>query len=185
MSLHKISPIHEIWVLENFVSDQFCENLIEQAKIVGFKNAKFAHHGRKNKETIIKIKSKVKDQIDDQIIKTFNQNQGVQLEARYFEPKVEVYQYDIGDYIAPHIDCPRHIEKYNLETSHTIIIYLNDSYLGGETFFTEKNIGVKGLKKSCLIFNNQFLHEAKKIIKGTKYIARFDAALSIIDKTKA
>ncbi len=178
MSIKKTFIQDRIWILENIISEKFCDNLISEANHIGFRNAKYKNHGRKNKEIIIR-QSQKNNEIIKKIEECFSIYESFYFKVNYVSEILEVYKYEIGDFISAHLDKPRYINQVNLETTHTVIIYLNEGYIGGETLFTEKNIKVKGSKGSCLIFDNILLHEALLVVEGTKYIARFDLASGI------
>ena len=60
----------------------------------------------------------------------------------------------------------------NQESNYTAIIYLNDDFIGGETYFTDKNVSINPKAGSLLLFQHQLKHEGKSVELGTKYIFR-------------
>lgn len=65
------------------------------------------------------------------------------------------------------------------ERKNTIILYLNDDFSGGETYFPELDHKVNPKKGSCLVFNDidencaiipESLHSGLPVSEGTKYI---------------
>jgi len=98
---------------------------------------------------------------------------------------IDIYNYDKGRYLDLHHDYPYFPDKINYY-SHgsndrvgTAILYLNDDYEGGTTFFPKLNVDVKPKKGSMLYFKQSYdeaknwstIHESTVISKGTKWIA--------------
>jgi hypothetical protein len=80
-----------------------------------------------------------------------------------------------GDDQAPHGDKENEdgslqigeIRDYDLST----IIYINDNFDGGNTYFTQHDISVKPKKGSVLIFpgDKYYIHGVSKVKNGTRY----------------
>ncbi len=98
---------------------------------------------------------------------------------------IDIYNYDKGRYLDLHHDYPYFPDKINYY-SHgrndrvgTGILYLNDDYEGGSTYFPKLDIDVKPKKGSMLYFKQCYdestnwstIHESKVITSGTKWIA--------------
>ena len=65
-----------------------------------------------------------------------------------------------------------YIRNENESSYHTLLIYLNENFIGGETTF--ENLKIKPKKGSCLIFFHDLEHEGTKLTSGKKYILRTD-----------
>lgn len=81
----------------------------------------------------------------------------------------------------------------------TMIIYLNDDFTGGNTYFHarhEKQLpfiasnleatrvaSVKPKTGSCLLFNHDILHEGEQVLQGNKYIIRVELMFERISTT--
>jgi cold shock CspA family protein len=98
---------------------------------------------------------------------------------------IDIYNYDVGRYLDLHHDYPYFPDKINYY-SHgendrvgTGILYLNDDYEGGTTYFPKLGVDVKPKKGSLLYFKQCYdeatnwstIHESKVIKQGTKWIA--------------
>lgn len=98
---------------------------------------------------------------------------------------IDIYNYDVGRYLDLHHDYPYFPEKINYY-SHgnndrvgTGILYLNDDYKGGTTYFPKLNVDVEPKKGSLLYFKQSYdeptnwstIHESTPIEEGTKWIA--------------
>jgi len=91
--------------------------------------------------------------------------------------------YKVGEYFKPHNDYfsgPAY-DMHCLASgnrTHTLMIYLNDDFEGGETNFPKKKISVKAEKGKALWWENMkdgevladTLHEGTPLISGNKYI---------------
>lgn len=75
-------------------------------------------------------------------------------------------KYTEGQFFAEHSDGVA-----NFGRALSIVIYLNDDYEGGELYFRNQNLTMKPVAKSMVMFpsTDEFLHEAKPVISGTKY----------------
>lgn len=75
-------------------------------------------------------------------------------------------KYTEGQFFSEHSDG---VENFGRALS--IVIYLNDDYEGGELYFRNQNLTLKPVAKSMVMFpsTEEFLHEAKPVISGTKY----------------
>jgi len=98
---------------------------------------------------------------------------------------IDIYNYEVGRYLDLHHDYPYFPDKINYY-SHgendrvgTGILYLNDDYEGGSTYFPKLGVDVYPKKGSMLYFKQCYdeptnwstIHESTKITKGTKWIA--------------
>lgn len=101
---------------------------------------------------------------------------------------LQVVRYENGEYYRQHHDsccdnnaeCDKFITRAGNRVK-TILIYLNDNYIGGETEFVNLGKKFKGKKGDALIFDpldksrscchEKALHEGKDVISGTKWIA--------------
>lgn len=98
---------------------------------------------------------------------------------------IDIYNYEEGRYLDLHHDYPYFPDKINYY-SHgendrvgTGILYLNDDYEGGSTYFPKLGVDVLPKKGSLLYFKQSYdeptnwstIHESRVIKKGTKWIA--------------
>ena len=87
-----------------------------------------------------------------------------------------ITKYLPGGFYKPHFDSPLNVSKKRL---YTVIISLNDDYIGGETYFPHLNKEYKLQKGDALIFHNfdtehnitnLSLHGGRTIKSGEKWI---------------
>lgn len=82
-----------------------------------------------------------------------------------------LYKYFIDDEFIEHIDMSTTISD-NVRTFYSILIYLNDTFTGGNTKFNDFEI--KPTLGNLVTFPHNQLHSGEKIISGMKYILRGD-----------
>ena len=58
------------------------------------------------------------------------------------------------DYLDPSIPAYRQELAQRGQRSHTLLVYLNDDFVGGETFFTKLDLAHKGARGDALLFAN-------------------------------
>lgn len=78
----------------------------------------------------------------------------------------QVLKYEKGQYYKTHLD-------YGKDNGRviSILLYLNEDYAGGETYFPRQNIKVKGNQGDILVFPSNYCypHSSEEILEGTKY----------------
>jgi len=81
------------------------------------------------------------------------------------------YRYQPGQYFKWHRDGS-YERELGQESKLTLIIYLNDSYEGGETDF--RGMSIKPETGMALIFPHRLMHQGATLIAGVKYALRTD-----------
>ena len=98
--------------------------------------------------------------------------------------KLQLQKYPEGGYHKEHLDAKSedHFQKDESfsQRKYSIIIYLNDDFIGGETVFPKKNISIKPLRGRLLLFSNMLnetnyvhpfsSHASNEIVRGEKWI---------------
>lgn len=84
------------------------------------------------------------------------------------------YRYLPGQYFKPHRDAG-YFRNTNEWSSHTILLYLNEGYVGGQTRLPD--FVAEGGQGSVLIFHHNLIHESSDLISGEKYVLRTDLML--------
>lgn len=82
----------------------------------------------------------------------------------------QMLKYEPGDVYYEHIDFYGAAHP-NERRIYSTIIYLNNNYVGGETFFPRQDILVKGNTGDVLFFPSAYTHPhiAKEVVSGEKY----------------
>lgn len=83
------------------------------------------------------------------------------------------YRYEPGQRFGPHYDgafCRDDREASEL----TLLVYLNDDFVGGETAFLQHGLVVAPVRGHALLFQHHQLHEGRAVDAGCKYVLRSD-----------
>ena len=93
--------------------------------------------------------------------------------------ELQIVKYEKGGYFKEHYD-PEVRNKSNInDRIYTLIIYLNDDFEGGETYFKKLDINVKPKKGKAVLFKSlksdktllkKSLHQGQKVTSGIKYM---------------
>ena len=169
------------WEIENFVTAEFCKNLIDRAEnIEEFEKATLATAAG----NIIRLEYRNNDRatFDDfdlavslfEKIKDDPRLHNPGWKCIGFNERFKVYRYSGPDqYFASHYDGSFERVPLVEQSWVTMLIYLNEDFDGGETSFVDGEIKPKtGLAAFMTQYN--YLHEAKEATNGTKYVLRTD-----------
>jgi prolyl 4-hydroxylase len=83
------------------------------------------------------------------------------------------YRYERGQRFGPHFDGA-FIRDNDDESLLTMMVYLNEGFIGGETRFLECERLVVPRAGMALLFQHRLLHEGAAIVAGVKYVLRSD-----------
>ena len=102
--------------------------------------------------------------------------------------RLRFYRYREGQQFKPHMDH-WYRPQPNQITLHTVLIYFNGDFEGGETRFTEQVDDQRITPKAGLaaIFQHKIRHEGCPVIRGSKYALRTDVifeAPDVIDRVR-
>jgi prolyl 4-hydroxylase len=77
-------------------------------------------------------------------------------------------KYEKGDYYKTHVDDG---DGEKIKRILSVVVYLNNDYKGGETFFPRQKIKVKGNVGDILVFPSNYCyhHSSEEILEGNKY----------------
>lgn len=166
----------------SFISQEECEALIDLSNALGFADATiegewnaprgfFVSNGRHNSRTAIddfeladalwqRVKGIVPKKIDNKSVVGLNE-------------RLRFYRYTSGQRFAAHTDG--YFIRSEIERSLlTLILYLNEEFTGGETFFLNSETLVAPQTGKALVFAHQLWHAGLPVKSGTKYILRTD-----------
>lgn len=89
-----------------------------------------------------------------------------------------IYKYDVGQRFKMHRDGS--YNRNDKECSFfSFLIYLNNDFEGGETYF-EEGTTIIPKQGDALLFHHPLRHEGRPIISGTKYVLRTDIMYKLI-----
>jgi len=89
--------------------------------------------------------------------------------------RLRMYRYRPGQRFEPHMDH-WYRPRENQITLHTILVYFNDDFEGGETRFMEQIEQIVVPRRgTVVIFQHKIRHEGRPVRRGTKYAMRSDS----------
>ena len=151
--------------IDNFLTGEECDAIINEGidlqKSMVLINKKVTHEPKIRDNEVGFYKN---ESIDEKVKSLFG---NLKLEG------LQILKYSKGNKFTPHFD-----EAYgDFKRLFTVIIYLNDDYVGGETNFVNAKIKIKPQKGKLLIWKNSkasitdplTLHESLPIKKGVKF----------------
>jgi prolyl 4-hydroxylase len=80
-------------------------------------------------------------------------------------------RYQPGHRVAAHVDVPYHRSEVE-QSRFTMLVYLNDGFDGGETWF--RRMPIHPELGSALLFRHELEHEGAEVRRGVKYLLRTD-----------
>ncbi len=176
--MKKIELQKDINLVENFLSKAECLSFIEKGETVSFEEAKVNISGqqvmvkgiRNNERILFKdhtLADRIWNKIRPFVVEEFGKYKAIGLNEMF-----RIYKYTEGQRFKMHRDGS--YERNENECSlFSFLIYLNDDFEGGETYF-ESGITIKPQQGNALIFYHPLKHEGKSLISGTKYVLRTD-----------
>lgn len=87
--------------------------------------------------------------------------------------RLRCYRYGPGQYFAPHFDGAFHRDQ-NEGSELTLLVYLNDDFTGGGTWFCDEAQTVQPRPGRVLLFFHGMRHAGTTVTTGVKYVARSD-----------
>lgn len=175
-----------IYVVDNFLSHEECDELIAKSEKKKYKEAKVNLRGRQVLMTTVRnnlrvmykdrgyaeeLWGKIKEHVPQQI--GYNHAIGLNEMLRF-------YKYEKGHRFKMHRDGS--YRRNETEASqYSFLIYLNDDFAGGETVFQSGTI-IRPKKGSALLFLHGLRHEGAVLRDGTKYVLRTDIMYKYIQK---
>lgn len=168
----------EIFLLENFLTNEECDHYIEMTKDKVFEEAKISMQGRQVMSKGIRNNDRLMVFDNELAKKLFERAAGFlpQTHENYtisdFNEMFRIYKYSPGQRFKMHRDGS-YLRNENEKSFYTFLIYLNDNFEGGETEF-EGLFTVAPKKGSALVFHHPLRHEGKTLVSGFKYVLRTD-----------
>lgn len=90
--------------------------------------------------------------------------------------RIRLYRYSAGQRHGAHWDTPieRVTDGVFEQTLLTFVVYLNDDFTGGGTWFPDLGQMIHPKAGRALLFQHRVLHEAEEVQGGVKYVLRTD-----------
>ena len=175
MQLNKLTS--NISTIDDFWTQQECEDFISKSEAIGYEPATIdTEKGQRvveavrNNNRVIYTDTVLADKLWRQL-KPFAPKQIGNSTAVGLNELFRFYKYQAGQEFKRHRD--QSYIRSDIEASYyTFMIYLNDSYQGGETTFN--NLTIPPKQGSALIFLHDLEHEGSSVRQGIKYVLRTD-----------
>tara|TARA_B100000927_G_C16319470_1_gene410767 strand:+ start:203 stop:775 length:573 start_codon:yes stop_codon:yes gene_type:complete len=145
-----------IATFENCLSEKECRYICKEKKhdFVLAETSKGVDNHRRAKVSKLDCEKEIIKKIKDKI-------HSLSLPLQNLSP-MQYIKYELGDYYKEHYDAKFELNHDDKQKNFTFIIYLNDEYTGGETFFPKKNILIRPTVGKLLFFEN--------CLKDTNYV---------------
>lgn len=88
-------------------------------------------------------------------------------------PRLRLYRYGADEKHGSHWDTVVEFER-GAKSLLTLVIYLNDGFVGGETHFNELGARITPRRGRALLFQHRVLHTATTVREGEKFVLRTD-----------
>ncbi|MES2777293.1 MAG: 2OG-Fe(II) oxygenase [Bacteroidota bacterium] len=166
-----------IFTVEDFLTAEECNQHIlwsekrgyEQAKINSFGRQVVRSDVRNNLRVLFKdvaLAESLWESVQPFCLQKFGSSIAIGLNEMF-----RFYKYGRGQQFKQHMDgsYERNESEFSL---YTLMIYLNEDFLGGDTSF--EDLIIKPKTGMALIFKHDLLHAGREVIKGEKYVLRTD-----------
>ncbi len=179
-----------LFLLRDVLSDEECRDLIAVARNIGFQPA-----GLATGDDGYRVKDKTRNNLrvmfeDTNLSDGLWKRVGTHVEQRFqnhvavaLNWRFRLYEYPPGTTFAPHVDNRTSLPGDRV-TLFSLMIYLNESFTGGETtFFARRRRGQKNVTVErrirprtgmALVFDHLLFHEGSVVHSGVKYALRTD-----------
>lgn len=168
----------EIFLIENFLTNEECDHYIELTKDKVFEEAKINMQGRqvmskgiRNNDRLMVFDNKLAENLFQKASEFLPQTHE-NYKVTGFNEMFRIYKYSPGQRFKMHRDGS-YIRNEHEKSFYTFLIYLNHDFEGGETEF-EGLFTVAPKKGSALVFHHPLRHEGKTLISGLKFVLRTD-----------
>lgn len=175
--MKKVAIYPEIYLIEDFLTHEECDSLIQYSEEQGYEEAKVNLDGKQVLMTMVRNNERLLDLNKSRAeeywsrLKSFHPQELGKSTAIELNELFRFYKYTEKQRFKKHRDGS--FERNESEFSaYTFMVYLNHDYSGGETTFNEITVDPK--KGTALIFRHELKHEGKPIIDGIKYVLRSD-----------
>ncbi|PWN68673.1 oxidoreductase, 2OG-Fe(II) oxygenase [Chryseobacterium phosphatilyticum] len=181
--MEKIELHPQIFLIEDFLTENECDQYISLSMGKGFEEAKVSVHGQqlmnkgvRNNDRLMIFDNNLAEGLFKRATEFLPpKHEGLSL--LNFNEMFRVYKYSEGQRFKMHRDGS-FIRNEKEKSFYTFLIYLNDDFEGGETEF-ENLFTIVPKKGTALVFYHPLRHEGKALISGLKYVLRTDVMYSL------
>lgn len=161
-----------LWTVENVYTEAECRNFIhlieESSPTLATNNPLYRDQDRVIRDDL---------EMAEELFRRLRPHLPAQMnQLRLFglNDRLRMYRYREGQRFEPHMDH-WYRPSVNRITLHTVLVYFNDNFEGGETRFCEQlECTVRPRRGMAVIFQHKLRHEGCVVLRGTKYAMRTD-----------
>jgi prolyl 4-hydroxylase len=175
--MEKIILDPDVYLVKNFLSNQECDAFIQRSESIGYEEAtvttlegqKMIKGIRNNQRVLIKdfeLATNFWNRIQPFVVEQFDSWIPASVNEQF-----RFYKYALNERFNKHRDG-RYRKSEREESRLTLMVYLNDDFLGGETEFD--TFTVLPEKGTALLFRHEIKHKGCKVLSGFKYAIRTD-----------
>jgi predicted 2-oxoglutarate/Fe(II)-dependent dioxygenase YbiX len=168
----------EVYIIEDFFTPEECQYWIDFGEKKGYKLAKInmgfrqqvVNTGIRNNKRVIhdsvSLAQEIWQRIEPFVVTETPRGIAIGVNERF-----RFYRYTVGQEFKPHRDGSfiRNIKEWS---AYTLIIYLNENIIGGETDFF--NFKLQPKQGNALLFKHEIRHAGLPVTEGVKYVLRTD-----------
>ncbi len=171
---------YKIVEINNFLSDQECDDLIEYSKTQTLVKSKvLSEKGDVESDNRDSEQLWLEDNKHYVVTKIATLSKKITQKPTNHMEYLQFLKYNKGGYFKEHYDPEINYKSDTNDRIYTIIIYLNDDFEGGETYFKNLNTTIKPKKGKAVIFKSldkngnileKSLHQGSEVTSGIKYM---------------
>jgi len=176
LELAKEYKQNNVKVIPNFLSEEECKLLIEYTEnLGGYSNSRIV--GKTGEAIIDYTRTSHSVNLPSDALPLFaiirNRVTNFLGVPECYIEGLQCVRYSGGQHFAPHLDSNERLNR-----KHTMLVYLNDEFTGGETYFPELLLKILPVKGSALYFQNEdnvgnsipfSVHAGLRLKTGVKY----------------
>ena len=170
-----------------FIPSTLCKKIIDFGELHNFETIEkeYVKSYRNSKRILIKSKG-LADNIWKHLLNLLDVDDFNNVAPRGFgtegnwiiqsiNPMFRISKYEKGGHFSKHSDAG-YVLNDNYRSSFSLLIFLNDSFSGGETsiFYGDNKYKIAPDTGKMVIFNHNLEHKGNKVLQGVKYILRTD-----------
>ena len=186
-TIHRLqSPLVHLFIVEDFLNPAICEQLIvtmdqklEPSTILDTSGSRTDLHRTSQTAHLIYNDRSLSQAIDERIADLLGVDSAKSepIQGQRYYPN-EYYKAH-HDWFNPEVESGHKELELSGQRTWTFMIYLNDIEQGGETYFPDLNVMFTPMRGRAVCWRNinadqtintHTLHEAKPVLKGTKYV---------------
>jgi prolyl 4-hydroxylase len=168
-----------LWSVEDVYTDAECRDFIDfierSSPTLATNNPLY-----RDQDRVIKDAPEIAEELFSRLRPHLPEHLGM-LRLVGLNERLRMYRYRAGQRFEPHMDH-WYRPSENRITLHTVLVYLNDDFEGGETRFHEQIEQVitpnRGL---AVIFQHKIRHEGCPVRRGIKYAMRSDVIYEALE----